>query len=321
MIYFFSDFYVYTFENLYPLYLRFEELGVECCFDADFSCQGQELSQKIKKYNGTSNLNKIRKGELPRPKLVILNQCWSGIGPKLSKEFSSKGVPVITTEHGSPMLYYGHGHYRGDLKGSCLHPTWGNVGKQLMVKFGCKSNMVPALGSPRIDHYFSKREITSDKTNNAVIFGTAEEGTRPWSTSIQEKIEIICKKHDNVKFKGKNKGLMKLANLDCINKDFSSDDFYKLFNDIGHAYFWFPSSLMTIAKIMGCKTYALYSDSQCHWTKEYFIKHKSHIFSYESEQDVNADSNLKFLSDNLTPGGTDNIINFILNEKSFNINN
>lgn len=320
MIYLLSDPYIYSFENLYPLYLKLKENNIDCCLDAQFSHQGPGISKEAKKHNGLHNLSKIRKEELPQPKLVVLNQCWWGTGLNLSEEFSSKGIPVITTEHGSPMLYYGVGHYRGNLKGSISHPTWGNVGKELMVKFGCKPETVPALGSPRIDYYFASREIKSNKSNSAVIFGTKTEGTRPWSVSIEEKLKIICDKHDHVKFKGKVLGPMKLGNLESIDKDFSSDNFYDLFNNISHAYFWFPSSLITIAKVMGCKTYALYSDSHCNYTLNYFNQHKSHILPYSSNENPNQEDSNIFLNNNLTPNGTDNIVNYILNEKSFNIN-
>jgi hypothetical protein len=321
MIYFFSDPYIYSFENLYPLYLKFKEMNIDCFFDAEFSHQGSNISKEAKSHRGKLNLSKIRKGELPQPKLVILNQCWGLTGAIICKEFSSKGIPVITTEHGSPMFYYGEGRYRGNLKGSISHPTWGKVGSELMVKFGCKPETVPALGSPRIDHYFSSREIKSKKNNDAVIFGTKKEGMKPFSKSIEEKIDIICEKHDNVKFKGKVLGPMKMKKLESIDKDFSSYDFYNLFNDIGHAYFWFPSSLITIAKVMRCKTYALYSDSKCKFTSKYFNDHKDHIISYNSSEPINTKSNSIFLDNNLTNNGTENIFNYILNEKSFNINN
>ena len=319
MIYLFSDPYIYSFENLYPLYLKLKESNIDCCLDSEFSHQGSGISKEAKQHQGIHNLSKIRKGELPQPKLVILNQCWWLTASQLLKEFSSKGIPVITTEHGSPMLYYGAGYYRGNLQGSISHPTWGKVGKDLMVKFGCKPEQVSALGSPRLDHYFCNRKIKTNKPNDAVIFGTKQEGTKPWSVSTEEKVKIICEKHDHVKFKGKVYGPMKLGNLESIDKDFSSDDFYDLFNNTSHAYFWFPSSLITIAKVMGCKTYALYSDSHCKYTLNYFNENQSHILPYSSNEELNQEENNNFLNDNLTPNGTDNIVNYILNEKSFNI--
>lgn len=323
MIYFFSDPYIYSFENLYPLYLKCKENNIDCFLDAEFTHQGLKISKEAKFHQGKRNLSKIRKGELPQPKLVIINQCWGLTGGALCKEFSSKGVPVITTEHGSPMFNYGLGKYRKNLRGSISHPTWSKVGSELMVQFGCNPETVPNLGSPRIDYYFSSREIKSKKNNDAIIFGTKKEGMKACSKSIEEKVSIILDKHDNVKFKGKVLGPMHLENLERIDKDFSSDDFYNLFNDIGHAYFWFPSSLMIIAKVMGCKTYALYSDSLCKYTYKYFNDNKDHIISYESSQPVNSKSNSIFLANNLTDNGTENIFNYILNilnEKSFNIN-
>jgi len=40
MIYLFSDPYIYSFENLYPLYLKLKEKNIDCCLDAEFSQQG-----------------------------------------------------------------------------------------------------------------------------------------------------------------------------------------------------------------------------------------------------------------------------------------
>lgn len=312
MIYLFSDPYIYSFENLYPLYLKLKENNIDCYLDAQFSHQGPNISKEAKIHRGENNLSKIIKGDLPQPKLVILNQCWWGTGRDLSHHFSSKRIPVITTEHGSPMFYYGGGHYRGNLQGGVSHPTWGEVGKELMIKFGCKAEQVPALGSPRLDYYFCNREIKTNKPNHAVIFGTKAEGIKSWSVSTEEKVKIICNKHDNVKFKGKVLGPMQLENLETIDKDFSSDNFYDLFNSISHAYFWFPSTLITIAKSMGCKTYALYSDSHCKYTSNYFKENQSHILPYDSSDEPNQEKSNTFLNENLTPNGTDNIYNYLI---------
>jgi hypothetical protein len=321
MIYFFSDPHIYSFENLYPLYLECRSRDIECYMDAEFIYQGENIPREAKSHRGLSNLEKINNGTLPEPKLIIINQCWWRRGAQILKQFSKQSIPVITTEHGSPMLYYGEGAYRGNLRGSVSHPTWGNVGRDIMVKLGCQSIQVPPLGSPRLDYYFSRKPKNKIKKNEAVIFGTKSEGTKPWNVDINNKVKIIQSKHNSVKFKGKILGPLKLLDLESIDKDFSSNEFYELFNSINHAYFWFPSSLITIAKIMGCKTYALYSDSHCKYTSNYFNEHKDHIFPYNIEGEINRDLDATFLSNNLTPNGIDNILNYILNEKSFNINN
>ena len=311
MIYFFSDPYIYSFENLYPLYLECKSRGIEYCMDAEFSHQGENISKEAKSHRGLHNCKKINNGDLPKPKLIVINQCWWLRGEQMLYHFSKQNVPVVATEHGSPMLYYGEGAYRGNLRGSFSHPTWGNVGRDIMVKLGCKPHQVPPLGSPRLDHYFSQKSKNKIKKNQAVIFGTKSEGTRPWDVDISEKVKVIKSKHDSVKFKGKILGPLKLLHLDHIDKDFSSDDFYNLFNNIGHAYFWFPSSLITVAKIMGCKTYALYSDSHCKYTSNYFKEHKGHILPYDSDKAMDKDANNSFLSNNLTLNGTENILNYL----------
>lgn len=312
MVYFFSDPYIYSFENLYPLYLKFKNSGVDCCMDSMFSHQGLNINPVCKNFQGLKNFKKIKDKTKPNPTVVVINQCWSLDGRRIIDYFTSINIPVITTEHGSPMLFYGEGRYRSNLHGSFSHPTWGNVGRDIMVKLGQNIENVPPLGSPRIDYYFSSKPKKTQKNNDAVIFGTKKEGTRPWAVNIKRKVDIICEKHDNIKYKGKVLGPMSLGQLETIDKDFSSEDFFNLFNNLGHAYFWFPSSLITIAKVMGCNTYALYSDSYCKYTKNYFEQNKNHILSYNSNNKINKEECENFLQQNLTPNGIENIYRYII---------
>lgn len=279
-IYFFSDYYIYYFENIYPIYLHMKD-DHNCIIEATF--ERQEGFDDYAKFNNTKYFQSIISGKF-KPDLVILTQCWYGLSNKLSNYCSSKNIPYVIFEHGAQMLLYSKSKasYRGKLKRAKYHFMWGNKSKNIMKDCGAKESLLPVVGSPRLSYFFSKaNKIPVQRVeNSSLIIGTSSNFT---SRNILNKIKYIKDKSSSCYFKGHPRGLRSIKGIDNLSFDTSSDYIFKKFLSVQNVYFDFPSSMMIMAKMSGCRTFAMYTDSNMKSVESYYNKNKSHIPAYNEE--------------------------------------
>lgn len=90
------------------------------------------------------------------PDIVVSNQSWWEKDAAVSAIALASGIPVLTIEHGSPIVYQQFGSYRRNINAS-LSAQWGDHGKELMIRYGCPEDKLLVAGSPAHDDLLSPR--------------------------------------------------------------------------------------------------------------------------------------------------------------------
>jgi len=93
------------------------------------------------------------KGHIPwKPDIVLGTTPHEGhMRYQMIPWASGLGIPVLSIDHGAPMVPHYFGGYRGSMMGCSANAVWGEVAKRINVGYGAPEQGQVITGSPTID--------------------------------------------------------------------------------------------------------------------------------------------------------------------------
>lgn len=130
-----------------------------------------------------------------KPDVVVTNQSWWRAEHEVTLAAQRLGIPVITIEHGSPIVHRPQfGRYRREIVADHML-VWGEHGKDLMIKYGCPEAVLAVTGLPQHDDLLKPREVLPKSSRHVVLFLSSHTVEIPAIRSAYAGIEAECRKH------------------------------------------------------------------------------------------------------------------------------
>lgn len=130
-----------------------------------------------------------------KPDVVVTNQSWWRAEHEVTLAAQRLGIPVITIEHGSPMVHRPQlARYRREIVADHML-VWGEHGKDLMIKYGCPEAVLTVTGLPQHDDLVKPREVLPRNSRHVVLFLSSHTVGIPAIRSAYAGVEAECRKH------------------------------------------------------------------------------------------------------------------------------
>ncbi|MDP6906919.1 MAG: hypothetical protein QF440_05825 [Candidatus Thalassarchaeaceae archaeon] len=147
------------------------------------------------------------KSNIPwKPDLVIGTTPHEGhMRYQLIPWASKNNIPILSIDHGAPMVPYSFGNYRGSMMGCTANAVWGEVSKTINTGYGAPSTGQIITGSPTLDELSSMDVSKKTSRKQILLMTTHREPLKSAMDSMMERVieqyisntefEIVVKPH------------------------------------------------------------------------------------------------------------------------------
>lgn len=104
----------------------------------------------------------------------------------------SLGIPILSIDHGAPMIPHYFGGYRGSMMGCSANAVWGKVAKKINVGYGAPAQGQVVTGSPTIDGIMGLGGQSEATSRKILLMTTHRE---PLKSALDKIAAEVCEKY------------------------------------------------------------------------------------------------------------------------------
>jgi len=79
-----------------------------------------------------------------------------------------QGIPIISVDHGCPLVVFPFGNYRGSMMGCNVNAVWGEFAAKINSKQGAPKDLQMITGSPTLDDIPAKKNVGKQKLKKRI---------------------------------------------------------------------------------------------------------------------------------------------------------
>ena len=134
------------------------------------------------------------KGFIPwKPDLVIGSTPHEGhMKYQIIPWARKQGVPVLSIDHGAPMIPFHFGGYRGSMMGCNANAVWGARSKQINVGYGAPESGQVITGSPTLDYLSRENGALKSDRKQILLMTTHRE---PIKSAMDKLVSSVIERY------------------------------------------------------------------------------------------------------------------------------
>lgn len=136
-----------------------------------------------------------------RPDLVLTTApYWGHVLYKVIPWANAEGIPVLSIDHGAPLLPLHWGGYRGAMWGCAANACWGQVSAAINIGYGAPATGQIVTGSPTLDDLTAlaedeglKTRLGLDPTKRMILLMSTH--TEPLKSAMDRTMRQVIERH------------------------------------------------------------------------------------------------------------------------------